>query len=182
METLQFKKQDGTLIPDVNQYVKDWIKDYPHGEVYIGCDSQEYSGHVSYAVVIVMHRFIESAKENPDRNGKGAHVIISKIRDTENKTPKNNYTYDKNGKKHFNTSILAPKLWKEVELSIEAAKLLDIGRERVKIHIDYNSKEDTGSHMLYASGLGYVEGMGYEAVGKPGANVASIIADWFARN
>ena len=181
MTQLEFKKSNGTVIKDVNQYVKDWMSEYPYGEIYIGCDSQEYNHHVSYAVVIVMHRFLESLEENPDRTGKGAHVIISNIKDKDNKTPKNNYSFDKDGKRVFNTSILAPKLWKEVELAVEAAKLLDIDQEKIKIHIDYNSKENTGSHMLYASGLGFVEGMGYSAVGKPNAWCSSIVADFYAR-
>ncbi len=181
MTQLEFKKFDGTVINDVNQYVKDWMKEYPYGEIYIGCDSQEHSRHITYAVVIVMHRFIESLKENPNRNGKGAHVIKAIIKTNENMTPKNNFTIDKNGIRRFNTGVLATKLWREVELTIEAANLLDIDQDKITIHIDYNYKKEAGSHMLYASGLGYAEGMGYHAEAKPHAFAASSIADAYVR-
>jgi predicted RNase H-related nuclease YkuK (DUF458 family) len=181
MTNLVFKKYNGEIINDVNQYVKNWMDKYPYGEIYIGCDSQEHAKHIVYAVVIVMHRFTESLKDNPNRTGKGAHVLKAIIKTKENMTPKNNFTYDKNGKRTFNTGILATKLWKEVEYTIEAAKMLDIDHEKIKIHIDYNSKEDAGSHMLYASGLGYAQGMGYQAEAKPYAWAASHIADAYVR-
>ena len=182
METLVFKKADGTQINDVNQYVKNWLNDNPYGEIYLGCDSQEHAKYVTYAIVIVMHKFNESKEDNPNRTGKGAHVIKCIIKDKENLTPKqNNFIIDKSGKRQFNTGLLATKLWKEVELTIEAAKLLDIDQEKIKIHIDYNSKEDAGSHMLYASGLGYAQGMGYHAEAKPYAWAASSVADAYVR-
>lgn len=181
MEALEFEKVDGTKIQDVDQYVKDWLVKWPHGEVIIGCDSQEHTKRVTYAIVVVMHGFKESAESNPDRTGYGAHVITALIQDTEHRTPKGTLKIDAKGRKTFDVGVLAGKLWKEVELTVQAAALLSIGKKKIKIHIDYSEKEECGSHMLYNSGIGLVKGMGYGAVAKPDAYAASHTADKFCR-
>ena len=162
---LIFKKVDGTIIKDVNQYVKDWIKKYPHAEDTIGCDSQAHSSYIKYSIVIVMHIFFESKKSNPDRVGNGAHVISADI-------------IDRN--KNLKSDIFT-KLWAEAVYSVEAAQLLDECTKDIVIHLDYNSKEDQYSNVLYSSGIGFVKEMGYEAYGKPFSYAASHCADHLCR-
>ena len=48
-QNLIFKKFDGTVIEDVNKYVRDWATENPYGTVIIGCDSQEFARYVKYA-------------------------------------------------------------------------------------------------------------------------------------
>jgi predicted RNase H-related nuclease YkuK (DUF458 family) len=168
---LVFRKFDGTLIENVAQYVKDWSKENPFGQIIVGCDSQEHARYVKYAVVIVMHY------RDKYEIGHGAHVIQAITAESK---PRKTYTI-RGGKREFDTSNLQGKLWKEVELTIQAADMLGDCEKKIKIHVDYNSKEGTGSHILYAPGLGYAQGMGYEAVGKPYAWASTHVADALCR-
>jgi len=158
---LVFKKIDGTVIDDVSKYVKDWIVEHPYADVTIGCDSQAFARYIKYSVVIVMHMFHESKESNPQRTGNGAHVISATIIDKDRSLKSDLYT----------------KLWAEAMYTVQAAQMLDNCVKNVTIHLDYNSKEDAYSNVLYASGIGFVKGMGYEAVGKPYAWAATHAAD-----
>jgi len=180
MKDLIFRKFDGTLIEDVNTYVKEWARENPYGEIIIGCDSQEHSRYVTYAIVIVMHfrMFLGNDKSGqPVYRGQGAHVIKAIIKDKTSKTPKS----ARRGRKEFDTAALQGKLWKEVEYTIEAAQMLDGCDKKIKIHVDYNSDESAVSNILYAPGVGYAQGMGYEAEGKPHAWAATHVADSLCR-
>jgi len=86
----------------------------------------------------------------------------------------------KNGSS-FDTSRLHGKLWKEVELTIQTAQMLQGCDKKIRIHLDYNSKEEEVSNALYASGIGYAQGMGYEAFGKPWSWAATHTADALCR-
>lgn len=169
---LIFKKHDGTVIDDVNNYVNDWVKMNPYGTVTIGCDSQEFARYVTYAIVIVMHM-----KDKYDI-GHGAHVISAKFDDKEMKSKKGPR---KDKEKEFDTSRLHGKLWQEVELTIQAAQMLKGCEKKIKIHLDYNSDAKEVSNALYASGIGYANGMGYEAFGKPYSWAATHTADALCR-
>lgn len=158
---LIFKKINGTVISDVNSYVKNFLKEHPYTEVTIGCDSQAHARYVKYSVVIVMHIFNESKNSNPDRTGHGAHVISATVIDRD---------------KNIKTDIYT-KLWMEATFTVKAAQMLDECTKNIKIHLDYNSNEDEYSNVLYNSGIGFVKGMGYEAYGKPYAWAASHAAD-----
>jgi|AntAceMinimDraft_8_1070364.scaffolds.fasta_scaffold111602_2 predicted RNase H-related nuclease YkuK (DUF458 family) len=159
MRNLQFKKFDDTIIKDVHEYVKYWVKENPYGTVTIGCDSQEHTRYIKYAVNIVMHYKDESGI------GHGGHIIYSAFNDNTKNIKSDVYT----------------KLWAETEVTIEIAKLVgDIGLP-IKIHLDYNSDPTKYSNVLYAAGIGFCKGMGYEAEGKPYAWAASHIADRIAK-
>lgn len=180
---LEFRKFDGTLIEDVNAYVKSWANENPHGQIIIGCDSQEHTKYVTYAIAIVMHHrdFLGREKNGTTiYRGHGAHVIKSVLKDTKHRTPAGTLKV-KNGKKTFDTAVLQGKLWKEVEYTIQAAKMLDGCNLKIKIHVDYNSDEGEMSNVLYAPGVGFAQGMGYEAEGKPHAWAASCVADALCR-
>ena len=172
-QKLVFKKFDGTVIEDVNKYVKDWVMENPYGTVTIGCDSQEFARYVKYAIVIIMH-----FKDKYDI-GHGAHVISAILFDKDMKTK---YGYvEKGGSKDFDTSRLYNKLWKEAELTIQAAQMLQGCDKKIRIHLDYNSKEEEVSNALYASGIGYATSFGYEAYGKPWAWCSTHVADALCR-
>ncbi len=162
---LIFKKIDDTIIDDVNQYVKDWIKQYPYGEVTIGCDSQTFPRYVRYSIAIVMHMFYESKQSNPDRMGHGAHVISALV-------------IDRN--KNLKTDTYG-KLWAEATYTLQAAQMIDDCTKNIVIHLDYNSKEGEFSNVLYQSGIGLAKSYGYEAYGKPFSYAASHCADHLCR-
>jgi predicted RNase H-related nuclease YkuK (DUF458 family) len=158
-ETLNFRKYDGTPILDAGVYVADWVSRHPHCTVTIGCDSQEYARFIKYAIVIVLHDVDESGI------GHGAHVISAVVLDHSRNMKSDIYT----------------KLWKEAELAIEAAKLIDACGKSIKIHLDYNSKESEYSNVLYNTGIGFFKAMGYDVCGKPYSYCASHTADHYVR-
>ena len=170
IQKLIFKKLNGTIIPDVNQYVKNWVSENPYGQVIVGCDSQEFARYVKYAIIIVMHR-----KDQYDI-GHGAHVINAIIFDKDIKAKnKGDRTKD------FDTSKLYNKLWQEVELTVQTAQMLDGCNKKIRIHLDYNSDSQEMSNSLYAPGIGYAQSMGYDAVGKPDGFCSAIGADKYCR-
>ena len=174
-QELIFRKFDGTLIKNVNDYVKSWSAENPYGQIIIGCDSQEHKRYVTYAIAIVMH------KKDRWGGGHGAHVIKSIVKDKKQKTPKEAFSVDKSGRKTFNTSLLQGKLWREVEYTVQTAKMLSGCKKHIMIHLDYNSDETAVSHMLFAPGIGYAISEGFEAQGKPFAWAATHVADSLCR-
>lgn len=168
-ERFKFKKLDGTLIEDVEKYVKDWIKtnqsEYPYSTVTIGCDSQVHGHKIKYSIVVCLH-YIDRMKV-----GHGAHVISADIWEKRMaKTP---------------VQEMPNKLWKEAEFVLIAAQMVDGNDEtfkkRITVHLDLNVEENRGSHMMYAAGLGYITGQGYKAEGKPYAWCATHTADAYCR-
>lgn len=99
--------------------------------------------------------------------GRGGHVIVANIIDK-----------SKNAKSDIYT-----KLFTEAELSVQAAQELNLDKTiHIVIHLDYNSNENAYSNVLYSAGIGYVKGMGFEALGKPDAFVATHTADQVCKN
>ena len=167
--TYTFKKVDGTIIDNVREYVTNWVKENPYGTVTIGCDSQEHAKYIKYAVSIVMHyrKYMGNDKKgNPIYSGHGGHVINAVYTD-----------YSRNMK-----SDIFTKLFVESEIVVEIAQMIgDLGK-KLTIHLDYNSKEEEYSHVLYNQGIGFVQSMGYEVYGKPHAWAASHTADRVAKS
>ena len=157
---LQFKKFDGTLIKNVGEYVKDWVIENPYGNIIIGCDSQEYSRYIKYAITIVMHYIDEF------EIGHGGHVIYAIYIDKSKNMKSDVYT----------------KLWAEAVITISMGKMIgNIGGKKPTLHLDYNSKETEYSHVMYNAGIGFALQEGFEAFGKPYAYAASNTADKIAK-
>ena len=162
---LTFKKVDGTIIKNVEKYVKDWTKDNPYGKVIIGCDSQVHGRRIKYSIAIVMH-YIDRMKI-----GHGAHVIIADVWEKRNvRNP---------------IEEMPAKLWREAEFTLIAAQMVDgadeMFKKRITLHLDYSSDAKDKSNIMFATGIGYLTGMGYAAEGKPFAYVATHTADAFCR-
>lgn len=163
---LNFRKIDGTPILNVEEYVKNWAKENPYGKIIIGCDSQMHGRRIKYSIAVVM-RYLDKYG-----TGKGAHVIVA---DTwEKRTP---------GKSQLQE--MPVKLWKEAEYLLLAAQMVDGSddtfKKKLTLHLDFNSIESEKSNILFASGIGYLVGLGYAAEGKPNAYVATHTADAFCR-
>lgn len=163
--TLIFRKTTGEVVDNVEKYVKDWTKDNPYGHVMIGCDSQMHGRRIKYSVAIVMH-YMDSMGV-----GHGGHVLIADI-----------WTKRKTGSP---IDEMPSKLWAEAEYTLAAAQMVDGNDEtfkkRLMLHLDYSSDAKDKSNMMFAAGLGYLQGMGYKAEGKPHAYVATHTADAFCR-
>jgi predicted RNase H-related nuclease YkuK (DUF458 family) len=158
-DELVFRKFDGTKINDLHGYVQDWCNANPYGTVTVGCDSQEYARYIKYAVTICMHYVDENGQ------GHGGHVIFCSIMDRN---------------KNMKTDVYT-KLWAECELTVKAASMIgDVGK-KIKVHLDYNSDDSRYSNVLYSSGIGFVNGMGFEAYGKP-YSYSCHTADRIAKN
>lgn len=162
---LIFKKITGEVIENVEQYVKDWTKNNPFGRVIIGCDSQIHGRRVKYSIAIVMH-YIDRVG-----GGHGGHVLIADI-------------WEKRMAKSP-LEEMPSKLWKEAEYVLIAAQMVDgndeIFKKRITLHLDYSDNAKDKSNIMFAAGLGYLTGMGYNAEGKPHAYVATHTADAFCR-
>jgi predicted RNase H-related nuclease YkuK (DUF458 family) len=165
IKKLTFNKVDGTVIENVEQYVKDWTKINPYGKVIIGADSQVHGRRIKFTVAVVMH-YIDKWG-----TGGGAHVIIADA-------------WEKRSTR-FPLDELAAKLWREAEYTLIAAQMVDGSdeyfRKRITLHLDFSPETKDKSNIMFSSGLGLLTSMGYKAEGKPFAYVASHTADAFCR-
>lgn len=162
MDKIQFiwKKTDGTVIDNVNEYVKEYFTTHD-GEykLFIGTDSQKVRKQslVYYATVICIYNV-----------GHGAHILYSK-------------------QKRTNIKNMFDRLWWEIEYSMAITNELKDGgvlvnRNILSVHIDISPKVKNKSNDVYKSAVGYVTGMGYNCLAKPNAVAATYCSDWVVRN
>jgi predicted RNase H-related nuclease YkuK (DUF458 family) len=162
---LQWKKYTGEKVTNIADYVEKWLNTHPHAEVIVGCDSQLKPKEIKYSISICMH------KRDAHGIGHGAHVVFANHYVTEKA-----YRYD-----------IRRKLWLETELAVEAGgqikDVLTKMNKKALMHLDYNSNPRYAeSNSLLKNGIGYAEGMGFKAVGKPDAWVASHASDALCKN
>jgi len=131
----KFRTLYGTPIPNVVDYVKDYLSNREDVEILIGSDSQCYGNKKTvYGVVIALYT-----------KGKGAHVLCS--RET---VPMERNT----------ATRLLTEVWKSIEL---AEYLKDNGLPKPQwIDIDLNPDPKYKSNATLRQAVGMVEGMGYK--------------------
>jgi len=118
----------------LSDYLKEWIEKNPMYKIYIGCDSQNVSGRTKFATVIVLHNV-----------GRGGHVLYNK------------QEFDMIKSNH-------EKLWREVEFSVEAAKIvMEFNIQPSYIDIDLNPDHNYQSNDLLRSAVGLINSLGLEA-------------------
>jgi len=117
----RFKKFGGEYIPDIIEYLKEYIKNEPNATISVGCDSIQKRKRTIYACTIMLY--------NTDiRNG--AHVVffrenIEKIRDNFERLHKEaQFCHD-----------IAEFLDKELEGSFKRKDLTELERKRYKFHL-----------------------------------------------
>lgn len=140
-------------VVDPVSHLSNWISENPGSKIYIGCDSSNLGDSTTFATVIVLH------KEN-----RGGHVL-----------------YNRQTEKRINSRF--ERLWKEVELSVEAAHLLEswgYGKPDF-IDIDLNPDPKYQSNSLLSSAVGMVESLGIKARWKSKSPWAISIADSICR-
>lgn len=117
----RFKKFGGTFIPDIIEYIKDYIKTDPKVTISLGCDSIQKRRKTVYAITIMLY--------NTDvRNG--AHVVffrenISKVRDN----------FDRLHKEAQYVHEIGEFLQKELEGFYVRKDLTDMEKKRYKFHV-----------------------------------------------
>jgi predicted RNase H-related nuclease YkuK (DUF458 family) len=136
-------------------YTKERIHTYQDTRVYIGTDSQSAGRYTHYATVVAFRRDAR----------KGVHFVWHKT-----KIPC--------GIDHWS------RLWKEVELTVDAAEYLKRELPSLKIsyvELDFNGEKSTLSNKLVSSAKGWMQGLGYNVLVKPDEQVACQAADWLLR-
>ena len=161
----RFIKHDGTKIPDVLDYMKNYMKD-ANGQIkydiFVGCDSQVNNKNTMYSVVIGIHKIVDGI-------GRGVHII---------------HTREKDIKMGEDRGGIFKRLWNEVERIVETALFLadnGIDIKDIGTHVDANVKKQFASNMIYDSAIGYLNSLGFKVEGKPYAWAATYAANRYCR-
>ncbi|MBL6591813.1 MAG: hypothetical protein ISQ41_05260 [Flavobacteriaceae bacterium] len=136
---------------DPLDYTLDIIKKYPDVKIHVGTDSHSINDNTRY-ITAIAYRFNQS----------GVHYIYSK-----NNFPK---IIDK-----------WERLWKETELSIEIAQILDNKEINLEIDMDYNSDEKYYSNKLVSVAKGWANSLGFKVNIKPFNQIATSAADYHSK-
>ena len=180
-----FKLFGGTQIPDVGQYVLDYVTKYPDTMVFIGTDSTQLRKQTLYATAIMLYH-----------PGAGAHIIykryrLPKIKDLFNRlwneveytktvaeyidvTLRGNYTFlwNKDTLREYKNMLRMPN---DIELK-EANMKLQFER-LVFTDLDFNPSENHKSNVVHDAAVGTLKGLGFRVRTKPTAWAATCAAD-----
>lgn len=150
----QFRTLFGKNIPDIVEYIREYISSREDVEILIGSDSQTYGNKKTvYGVVVALYT-----------KGKGAHVLCS--REVVKMEPN-----------------LSTKLITEVWKSIEVAEYLrenDLPKP-TWIDIDLNPDPKYKSNKALREAVGLVEGMGYKCRYKHDGAIMTYAANKLVR-
>jgi len=150
----KFRTLYGTPVPNVVEYIKEYISTREEVEILIGSDSQCYGNKKTiYGVVIALYT-----------KGKGAHVLCA--RET---VPMERNT----------ATRLLMEVWKSIEL---AEYLKDSGLPKpVWIDIDISPDPKYKSNQVLRQAVGLVEGMGYKVRYKHFGAIMTYAANYLVR-
>jgi len=132
--------------------------------VYVGTDSQNLGSRTSFVQVVAVHILRDTGR------GDGGRVY-----------------YIRHLERRYRSR--RERLLREAELSINLAQKINPVCEEhgieFEVHADVHSSpgrnNENKSHEVHDAVVGWVSGMGYKCVTKPGAFVASIVADRHTR-
>ena len=182
IEQLVWKKRNGERIPNINNYVLNYVKTVDRGaKVIVGCDSVNHARKTNYAITVVFYN---------DELRNGAHVVSATYR-----MPK--------------IKDIVTKLWNEAVFVHDVAESLhntlyghyyhkfpknyydgSIPDKLVEIHVDLNATKSTRngarmsnnkSNKIYTDVMGWLCGERYAVMGKPYSYSASVAADAICR-
>jgi predicted RNase H-related nuclease YkuK (DUF458 family) len=162
MENWNWKNFKNEIIPDLGEYVKDYVKKFPDVTIYCGVDSDNQGRKTSIGEVVCFRH-----------PRKGVHVI------------KNKYKID-------HCKDIFTKIWAEVEAVYRLGEYLEEhlsgvyrrkipGKKLAILHVDVNPSKYFKSNKAYEASKGYLQGCGYEIETKPNAWAASYAADHVCR-
>jgi predicted RNase H-related nuclease YkuK (DUF458 family) len=150
----EFRTLNKVPIPNIVEYIREYVKSRPNIEILIGCDSQCYGTKFTiYGIVVVLYT-----------PGKGGHVLCTK----------------EEAKFEGNTPVrLLTEVWKSIEMA-EFLKENHLPKPKW-IDIDLNPDVKFGSNSVLRQAVGMVEGMGYHARCKHNGCMATSAADSLVR-
>lgn len=118
----KFKKFGGDYIPDIIEYIKEYIKQHPNVTISVGCDSIQKRRKTIYAITIMMY--------NTDIHN-GAHVVF--FRESHDKIINNDVRLYKEAEYLHNIGTF---LDKELTPFYKRKDLTDMERKRYRYHLD----------------------------------------------
>lgn len=149
-----FRKFNGEKIPNVEEYIRDYLAANKGIDILIGTDSQNRGDYTVYSTVIALYNL-----------GHGAHCIFRRWREPRER-------------------VRATRLMNEVWASLACAEeLKKNGIVKVKyIDIDINPSPRFKSNEVYTSAKGMIEGMGYEVRFKTFGPLVTTMADYVVKH
>lgn len=165
----KFKLFGGEIIPDLGEYLRNYISKEKNCTIYVGTDSAQKGSHTYYATAVCLYD--EKAK-------KGVHVIFTRERELRIRD-----TFTRLWGEAERTKNIAEYL--EIELEGHAVRDDKFGKLCV-IDLDFNPSPTHKSHGVfrenksnsaYKACVGWLEGEGYKVRCKPEAVSASCAAD-----
>lgn len=163
---MRFQTMEGTKLPDVLEYVKEWVESRDgEVEIWVGCDSlpQRWK-RARFVEVIVMYT-----------RGHGGHIVFRREQGIR--------VYGEN-----KDQLIRDRLMREAFRLVEVATFLrDGGIEtfknvvKVECQLDYNKKKEYASQQILEQATGFVRAMGFLIEVKPNAPAASYAADAVCR-
>jgi predicted RNase H-related nuclease YkuK (DUF458 family) len=169
--TKKFKKFGGSVIDNIFDYTREYLKNDSDIRISVGCDSRQHKKWTVYAVVIVYYS---------EKLRNGAHYVFIRHKVLREKTI-------------FN------RLYLEALYSLELAELLNkeikdiyyykhtknvydgsYPYKSVDIHVDFNSEYNNGknkSNLNYHSLMGVLGGYGFKVTAKPNSYASTCAAD-----
>ena len=127
------------------------IKKYPDVKIHVGTDSHSLNDNTRY-ITAIAYRF----------NNSGVHYIYTR------------YNYPKIIDKW-------ERLWKETELSVKIAQILNNKEINIEIDMDYNSDERYYSNKLVSLAKGWANSLGFKVNIKPFNQIATSAADYHSK-
>ena len=134
-------------------YLLDYVKNNPETKIYVGSDSQNRGPETIYCTTVVLRY-----------RSRGCHVLYHK-----SKVPI--------------VRDFWSRLWKETELSIEAAMFITENSplKVESIDLDFNDDEFKASNKLVSASKGWVSAAGFKSTTKPALQIATRAADHIIR-
>lgn len=151
----RWKKLDRTVVKDIAASVVEACKG-DNKAVFIGTDSQMHDRRQEYVTAIVVYT-----------QGKGGTTFHTKT-----------FT----GEPRSLREKLVNEAWLSIFTAWEIQKILPDGVDLAAIHADVNPDSKWASSKYHDEIYGLIKGQGFEVVTKPGAWVASYVAEFVAKH
>jgi len=148
-------KIDKTVVLDLAAAIREAVQG-DNKAVFIGTDSQMHDHKQEYVTAIVIYT-----------EGKGGTTFHTKT-----------FT----GEPRSLREKLVNEAWLSIYTAWEIEKILPFGVELAAIHADVNPNPKWASSKYHDEVYGLIKGQGFEVVTKPGAWVASYVAEFIAKH
>ena len=183
MESLVCRKYNGEKIPNINEYVLNYVKNVDkNAKVMVGCDSDNHSRKTKYAITVVFYN---------EKLRHGAHAVyatyrVPKIKDVITKLW-NEAVFVHSIAESLDNTLREGKYFYKFEKNYYDGSIPD---RLVEIHVDLNATRATRngarmtnnkSNKIYNDVMGWLCGERYKVMGKPYSFSSSSCADKLCR-